>query len=385
MAARGADGDSLYSLPLAMTIRRAYACGAALVLGGALLGITAAWSIGRPDSLVRSLLIAATAYIAGGALVLRWGLDVYGPRGAVWATALYAFTPPLLAAVAAPSLQAPAGAAVLAGMLAQLVATYALTRCLLDPTLQWVLVAGLAIVAAPIGAFLHGDGAAVLVAMGGFSLLLVVWRTATADRCESARRVARGSAVSAALAWLLAATLALAVAALSHLPSFEEYGRLTNSRPEVVARASDSGRAFLDGLVAAAAAAEGAPAESRARAAGLGSLPLAALLVAAARPWRRWRRYSDGAWVLALLCLGGSLWLVWGAPGGVFMAPHAALLGAAVWDGTRPAWLRRIAAAVVVAQIGIALIAWPHWRGGIRPDAWLPMPGIEIPPAEAGP
>lgn len=329
-----------------MTHRRAHVWGAAIIAAGALLGVTAALWAGRPGSLWRPLVIGLVSYAASGALVLRWGLEVYGAAGALGAVALVAFTPGVLAALAAPPLVAPAGGTTLAGGFAQLAATYALMRCLLDPTLQWAVLAGLVMVAVPIGAFLHGSSTAAMVALAVLSLLLVAVRLLTAERCESRARVAQASAASVALAWALALALlaCLLVVSAEHAPEAEGYATAFDAPPP-----SSVWWAVL---------------------------PLAALLLAAARPWRRQRRFTDAGWSAALLCLGVPLWLAWGEPGGVFMAPFAALLAGACWDGARPAWARRAATLVVLAQMVAGLLLWPHYPGGVRSDAWLPMPGI---------
>jgi hypothetical protein len=250
----------------------------------------------------------------------------------------------VLAALAAPALLAPAGGTTLAGGFAQLAATYAVMRSLLDPTLQWVALAGLMIAAVPIGAFLHGSSTAAMAALALLSLLLIAGRILTAERCEPRARVAQASAVSVGLAWAVAL--------------------LTSGLVGIAARAS-SGEG--------PAAAFDAPPEASAWPA---VLPLAALLLAAARPWRRRRRFSDAGWSAALLCLGVPLWLAWGEPGGVLMAPFAALLAGACWDASRPAWARHAATLVVVAQLAAALLLWPRYPGGVRPDTWLPMPGV---------
>jgi len=117
------------------------------------------------------------------------------------------------------------------------------------------------------------------------------------------------------------------------------------------------------------------------------TLPFAALLLALLRPWQRRRRFTDAIWLAALICLGGALWLEWGEPGSVFMAPFSALLAGAAWDTTRPPWARRAATVVAALQIVAALLLWPRYPGGVRSDAWLPMPGISIgadPGAAAG-
>jgi len=352
-----------------MTDRRAHTWGAAIVAAGGVLGLAGALWAGRPGLLWRPLVFGLAAYVASGAVVLRWGLAVYGPRGALGALAAVAFAPGVLAALAAPPLLAPAGGTTLLGGFAQLAATYALARDLLDPTLQWTFLASGAILLVPIGAFLQGSTAVPTAGMAVLSLLLVAARVATAERWEGRVRVARASAVAVGLAWTAVLAVSLLVAAASHLPSPEEYSS---------ARPAPSARRFNAVLPVRAAEAAGADAAATPapRPAGAAALPLAALLLAAARPWRSQRRYSDIAWIAALLCLGAPLWLAWGESGGVFMAPFAALLAGGCWDSSRPAWARAAASAVVALQVAAAVLLWPHYPGGVRADAWLPMPGI---------
>jgi hypothetical protein len=357
-----------------MTDRRAHGWGAAIVAAGGLLATAAALSAGRPGSLWRPFAVGVLAYGASGALVLRWGFAVYGPRGALAAVALYAFTPGVLAALAAPPLLAPAGATTLAGSFAQLAAAYALMRCLLDPTLARALLASAAILAAPIGAFLQGAWATVLAGLGVLSVALILSRIATAERCEPRARLVRASVASIALAWGVALAIVLLTAAASHLPSPQEYSDVQRSALSV----QRSAFAVSPFRAAAASGSELGSERStlNAERRSPNGLPIAALLLAAVRPWRRQRRYTDAGWVAALLCLSVPLWLVWGQAGGVFMAPVAALLAGACWDESRPPRARYVATVVVLVQVAAAVALWPHYPGGVRAGAWLPMPGI---------
>ena len=370
-----------------MTDRRAHAWGAAIVAAGGLLGAAAALWAGRPDALWRPFAFGLLSYAASGALVLHWGLAVYGPRGALAAVAIAAFTPGVLAAMAAPALLAPAGGTTLLGSVAQLAAAYALMRCLLDPTAQWALLAGVAILAAPIGAFLQGASSTVLAGLGVFSLLLIVCRIATAERCEPRARMVRASVMSVALAWAVALVVVLLVSAASHLPSAQEYSaasgprsafRVVRSAFSPSSQGIDAGRGGERETLNAQRGTGGTPITPRAETASLSGLPLTALLLATARPWRRQRRYTDAGWVAMLLSLGLPLWLVWGEPGGVFLAPVAALLAGACWDESRAPLARHAATALVLLQVVAALALWPQYPGGVRAGAWLPMPGISI-------
>jgi len=265
--------------------------------------------------------------------------------------------------MAAPPLLAPAGGTTLAGTFAQLAATYALMRCLLDPSVQWVALAGVAFLAAPIGAFLQGASSTVLAGLGVLSLAMITCRIATAERCEPRARVVRASVISVALAWVAALVIALLVSAASHLPSAQAYSAAAPPPQSAT-------------ILTVAAPVAPQPTGPLAGAVPLAGLPIAAVLLAAVRPWRRQRRYTDAGWLATLLCLGVPLWLAWDEPGGVFMTPVAALLAGASWDETRAPLARHAATAVVLLQVAVALALWPHYPGGVRAGAWLPMPGI---------
>ena len=355
-----------------MIDRKAHAWGAAIIAAGGLLGGTAAVWLGRPGALWRPLVIGLIGDIATGLLVLRWGLEVYGRRGGLASAALFAFTPCVLAALAAPPLLAPAGGATVLGTFAQLAAVYAAMRCLLDPSVQWALLAGVALAVVPVGAFLHGAAAAPMAGLAVLSLALVACRSLTAARCEARGRVAHAAAVSLGLAWAVALGIALLAAVASHLPSAEEFTQADTLAPSLL-RVAASDPTAPPGAEAPVA-----------RAAWPAALPLAALLLAAARPWRRQRRYTDLGWIAALLCLGVLLWFLWGEPGGVFMTPIAALLAGACWDASRPRWARHAATLVVALQAVAALLLWPRYPGGVRGDAWVPNPDLAwVVPAEA--
>jgi hypothetical protein len=364
-----------------MTHRGAHVWGAAIIAAGAVLGATAALYAGRPGLLWRPLVIGLVSYAASAIMVLRWGLEVYGPHGALAALSLLSFTPCVLAALAVPPLVAPAGGTTLAGALAQLVAVYALWRALLDPALPWILLAGVAILAVPIGAFLHGSPAAVVGGLAAVSVLAAAVRVLTADRCESRARVAQASTASVGLAWALALTGFLIIAAASNLPSPAEY---SSAPPFHAAQENEERATMMNVAVEEENTAPTAAANLPPPAPWFAALPFTALLLALLRPWRRRRRFTDAIWLAALICLGGALWVEWGAPAGVFMAPFAALLAGAAWDTTRPPWARRAATVVAVLQIVTAVLLWPRYPGGVRSDAWLPMPGISIGAADPG-
>lgn len=325
-----------------MTGRTAQGWSAVMVVAGGLLAATAVLRAGPPAPLWAARAAALTAYGGLAALTLGWGQAVYGAPGAVGAVGLLAFAPPALAGAAACPLLAA---------LAQLAAAYALMRCLLDPSVQWALFSGLAIAAALPAAGLCGQWLPWAAAcMAGFSVLLVAARVLTAERWEPRARVARAGVVSVGLAWAVAALLALALTRLSSLPSPGEYGRAGQPLPPFPAvRAAAAASAAHDGTV---------PSE----------LPIVLLLLAALRPWRRQRRYTDATWLLALLCLAVPLWraaVAW--PNNlVAVVPILALLAGACWDAARPPWLRRAATAAVVLHAAAAVLLWPHYATSSR-------------------
>ncbi len=298
--------------------------------------------------------VALALYVALGAAVLHWGLRVYGPAGGLGALALVAFTQPLWAAEGA--------AAPLAGALAQLAAAYALMRCLLDPALSWALAAGAAMAAAVPAAAIGGESiVAAGLGMAAFSALLAVVRTLTAERWERRARVAQASAVSIGLAWAVAAGVLIAVARSSTLPSPDDYGDATRAAALRVARREGT-------------------AASRAQGPQLADVPIAPLLLAATRPWRRARRYTDAGWLLALACLAGPSALAaasWPAAA-VAVVPLLALLAGACWDPARTPWQRRAATVAVLLQVA-AIPLLPRTIARRQP------PALDAPRAQARP
>lgn len=331
-----------------MTARTAHRWSAALVAAGALLAATAALRVGPPAS-VWARAAGLAAYGALGALTLCWGQAVYGAPGALAAVGLMAFAAPALAGVAA--------AGPLLAALAQLAAAYALMRCLLDPALQWTLLAGVAIAAALPAAGLCGQAVVWAAAcMGGFSLLLVAARVLTAERSERRVRVAQAAVMSVGLAWAVAVVLAYAVARLSSLPSPAEYGRADRSLQPL---------RVLPAATAIAARADAEPVR----------IPIAPLVLTAVRPWRRQRRYSDAAWLLALFCLAVPLWrAAAGSDNLVAVVPILALLAGACWDAPRPRWLRRAATAALALHVAAAVLLWPRYAAGVREAEGVPRP-----------
>ena len=278
--------------------------------------------------------------LLGAVTALVWvsGRARYGARGAgAGALALVLFAP-MLGGVGGGGL----GAAFLLA-----VGLTVLTRCLLDPTIQLVAVAGLCLGLAV--AILEVDGApraTVVAALSAGGLALIAWRAMTAERCEPRARVVQGAVVSVVLAALAGAAM---LALVDSLPPLEptEYTRVWPAAVTVADPAPRSGGLLLL----------------------FNALPLLAL-AAAWRP-RRTSRYADGATVIGL-AVGVAI----GAAAPVLLAllaaPWLALLtGGAVARAERPGLMRFAAAALIVQALTAALL-WPDYPR--LSDGWTPLP-----------
>lgn len=280
-----------------MTDRNAYLLGAAMIAAGACL-LAARVPAAVPTGIA--------AYVLLQAVVLRWGMLVYGAPGALGGLALSAFATPLLA-----------GDAGLGAAAAWTLTAHVLTRALLDPTIQ----ASLAIGAAGLAAVVLAGTPAIVPPLIVYSVLLALWRCLSAERWERRGRVLQASLVAALGGWTALLAVVAAIGHFSHLPEVEDFSALSGSM-----------------LVAAAVPAVPGG--------GLAALPLVPLLLAALRPWRGQRRYSDGAWLAALLCVVLSN----RSASAAAMAPLLALLGGACWDAARPRWARRAATGLAALQ-----------------------------------
>lgn len=320
-----------------MTNRTAYAWGVCILAIGALPALV---GVLRPASASLAPAVLAVDLVLGVA-VLRAALAVYGGVGALGALALVALWPSGLSWDAAvwPSLVA----------VVQLAAVQAVMRCLLDPTAQGALAAGVAMAAAVLAAASLGEPPALgALGMAAFSLLLVGARTLTALAAERRRRVLHAAVASTALAWGVAAALLLLVAQASTLPSPDDFSALPPSFARAVAQVTVT------------------PDGSRA------ALPAGALIVpgllAAVRPWRRQRRYVDITWLLGLGCVALPLWLAAGHQDArTVLMPPLALLAGACWDARRPAWARRAATVVVVVHAVAGLAGRLALSDGVQP------------------
>jgi len=295
--------------------------------GGAAVLVAAALVSGEPAS-------AALARLALGAVALQWALTVYGPTAAVAAGALAAFAVPPLSGAEAVGWEVYA--------LAQLLTAYALLRCLLDPTVQRIAGAAVALAAALLtGAVVHqGAGAGRWLAV--FSLLVALGRVLTAERNEVRWRVGQASVVSIVLIWIGAAALLTVLGPLVPLAPPGEYVE-------------------LQGVAVLRVAAD--PAGSSAELFRWLAIPLLLTLL---RPWRRERRYADTTLAAALACVAVPTWQAADAagqgPAGLAgVTTLLALIGGACWDAAAPPWRRQAATAALALQAAL-LVASPPPR-----------------------
>lgn len=326
-----ADPDTVN--PRALASWLGHAAAAAVVAAGACLAaavVHQAGGAGRAE-----LFGGLVAYAGLGGLVYWWGLSVYGRSGALAALALLAWLPPVWTACGE-------GPAVLLSALLSAAALAVLARCLLDPTIQMVGLGGVLLAGALPAAAAVGESMQVAVlSFAAASLSLVGWRGLTTERWEPRGRVVQGAATTALIAWGLAAALLAGLAQVpSSLPSPEEYGWLNLQHV-----AGPQAPAALPRFAVAMAA-------------------LLLIGLAAVRPWRRERRYSDGVWVIALLCLGWGERAADPARGFVVVAPFVALLAAGCWDHQRSILARRLATGVLIGLALMALLALPAAGAG---------------------
>ncbi|MBI1815097.1 MAG: glycosyltransferase family 39 protein [Deltaproteobacteria bacterium] len=316
-------------------------------------------------------LVTALFYLGIGVLVFAWGLEVYGPSGALGATLLIAFLPTLLGHAAAATTDAAATFAVLA-------AVYALARGLLDPTIERILLAGLACGFA----LLTKYSAAALAPL---ALIMVGIRTLTAEPIESKIRVAQAALSAVVLTGLVATVVLSAGFAFQHpLTNLNELA--CASRVMQALRGWIGGVAlplpyeYLTGL-------DQVLQQDQDRTAGgavylLGTLsehglpsfyliatalktPLPFLLLVLARPWRWHRRYTDLVWLAPIAWfaiemsygLNSQVGLRYLLP--VF--PFTALLAGAAWDHGRPRRWRQLATALGVLAVIEAAWNCPHY------------------------
>jgi 4-amino-4-deoxy-L-arabinose transferase-like glycosyltransferase len=327
--------------------------------------------IGEHVEIYAGRLVNLVFYVVLCVLVFAWGREVYGPRGALAAAALTAFLPSLIGHTAVMSVDVAATCTMFA-------AVYALGRCLLDPSLQAALLAGVALGAAQLVTFTALD----LVPMG---VLMLVARVITATRAESRWRLAHGGVTSV----VVAAAAALLVVNLGF--GFEGTGARLS---DVGCRSVWCSRAqralgdlrlplpadYLSGLDLEAAHDGQRSAGSYvyllgdARRDGFASYflvatllktPLAFLVLLVIRPWRKHRRYSDLMFAIPAFYLFVHLSLFSRAQLGVRFAlpafPFLALLAAANFDDERPSRLRFAALVLLITQVAGTVIVCPRY------------------------
>lgn len=323
-----------------MSTFRSWLLPAGAVLALALAVTAARGEVSREAALFDALLLAALA-----ALLWQAARRLYGPAGATGAG--------LAALLSAPLLGAVGGGALLAALLTTL-ALLLFGRCLLDPTLQLVAAAGVALGGAL--AALAADGAApgpAAAVLCGTALLLAAWRVITAERCEPRTRVARAALSTVLLAMLLAAGMNRLLALLPAVPEATDYGLHALWVPVHGGELAQRPPALL----------------------GNGWLLLnlgALLLCAGVRAWRAERRYADGVSVIAF---AGGAALAWLAHAPVLLAvltaPWLALLAGGAWSAGASRPRTRLALVLLALEALSAVLLWPDYP---RATAGWPPP-----------
>ena len=257
-------------------------------------------------------------YVILCGLVFRWGRRIYGLPAAVAATALVAFLPRLLGQIARPM--------ELVDLTWMFAAAYAIVRCLLDPTVQWAVLAGVA------------TGVSLVIAdraiwLLPFSGLAIICRGLTAEHWEPHRRVWHGSIGAVLITWAVAAVITNGLVAVASEVS------------SIGAAVSRSGIRDTDTIGST-----------------LGQMPVILLLLACTRRWRWERRYTDAVLVASILCLAVSAEAYhWGTGSGDWILPalpFIALLAAGNWDSGRNRWSVRFATALLAVHLVVTLIWW---------------------------
>ena len=303
-------------------------------------------------------LITIGFYIGLCLLVFCWGMEVYGPAGALAATVLIALLPTLLGHAGLVTMDAAASATIFA-------AVYALARGFWDPTVERTLVAGVAC------------GFALLVKYSAIdlvpiALILIGVRGFAVEPLESRRRAVQASA-----------TVSVLVAAVALLTLSAGFGfRHPFTRLTELACDSRSLRMLRDwfggaplplpfdfltgldrvllhdqdgtggGLVYLLGTLSTHGRWSYYLVATLLKTPLPLLALVLLRPWRWHRRYSDLAWLTPIVVLGAHMSFSLQSQVGLRYLlpafPFLALLAGAAWDHGRCGWWRRGATALAV-------------------------------------
>src|SRR6202158_5472527 len=135
-------------------------------------------------------LVTLVFYVALCGLVFAWGAQIYGPRGGLAATALTAFSPLLLGHAGFLTADVPATCAIFA-------AVYALARAFFDPSLQAVLLAGVALGVSQLVKYTAVD-------LLPIALLMIAARALTALPTASRARILQGCVTSLVSAMAIA-------------------------------------------------------------------------------------------------------------------------------------------------------------------------------------
>jgi 4-amino-4-deoxy-L-arabinose transferase-like glycosyltransferase len=300
-------------------------------------------------------------YVLLCALVFCWGAEVYGPAGALGATVLIAFLPTLLGHAGLVTTDAAATCMIFA-------ATYALARCVLDPTLERAIIAGVAC-----GVALLTKYSA--IALGPIAFVLVGIRALTAEGIESRAHAAHAGAVSVLLAGVVATVAVSAGFGFQHpITPLTELACESRSLHalrgwlgafplplpfeflhglDLVLRLDQDGTAgglvYLCGRLSR----HGLP--SYYAVATLLKTPLAFLVLLFTRPWRWHRRYTDLIWLVPILWFFAQMSFSLQSQVGIRYVlpafPFMALLAGGWWDhGRSQRWHR---AATVLAGLCI--------------------------------
>lgn len=316
-------------------------------------------------------LVTLIFYIGACVVVFCWGREVYGDAAAVGATAMLAFLPTMLAHSAVATTDAAATCTIVA-------AAYAITRCLLDPTLERVGLAGLACGAA----LLTKYSALALVGLGPFFVGL---RVVTAERHESHWRVGQGAAASLFLIGVVAALVVCAGFGFQHpitrLAELSCQSRvLQNLTAWIGAVPLLLPREYLTGL-------DGVLYIDQDHTGGggvylLGTLsqrgfasyylvatllktPLPFLILLVMRPWRAHRRYTDLMWLAVVLWFGVQMsFALYSQVGLRYLLPafpFLALLAGAAWDHGRSPVGRHVATVLVLLLVGESVWTCPRY------------------------
>jgi len=316
-------------------------------------------------------LVTVGFYTALCCLVFAWGCEIYGPSAALAATALFAFLPTALGHAGLVTADAAATCAIFA-------AVYAVARSLLAPSLGATLVAGLALGLAQLVKY-------TAVELAPIAVVMLLIRTATADRSASRWQTLRSGGMS------LTAAALVAVAVVNLGFAFQGTGVRIVDLP-CHSRACQSLRAllgnlpiplpyeYLNGLDLVIFLDESGIGGGNIYLLGeinrdgfwsyyvvatLLKTPLAFLALLVFRPWRRQRLYYDFVLLTPVLWFFVHLSFFFRTQLGLrfFLPafPFLALLAAGNWDSGRRPPLRLTASAILGLYVATMLLQCPRY------------------------